>query len=185
MFIVAQTGTKVMEDKNIGTLGNPLRRGGQLSSETHVSKIIDICNQYGIMLKQHNTDYLDDKTLSWMVSVGIHSANVAPEYGVIETKAFINILEENNLDDLLDSFFDLAYNSNKWQKWTLPNTKLTDREKATLCGHYIFATKKFLEIKKYSSEELAKKSISLNDILYSNVKKSIKRFMDCFQLGPL
>ena len=39
------------------------------------------------MLKEHNADYLSDNALKWHKKFGIHGANVAPEFGVCETKA--------------------------------------------------------------------------------------------------
>ena len=46
--------------------------------------MIKICNQYKIYMKEHNADYLSDEVLSWHPRLGIHSANVAPEFGVAE-----------------------------------------------------------------------------------------------------
>ena len=72
-------------------------------------------------MKEHNTDYLSDASLKWHPRIGIHAANVAPEFGVAETKAFINILMENNLSKLSEKFITLSYESKKWEKWILPN----------------------------------------------------------------
>ena len=56
-------------------------------------------------MKEHNTDYLSTESLRWHPRLGIHSANVAPEFGVAETKAFISVLKEKGHIDLLDDFF--------------------------------------------------------------------------------
>ena len=50
--------------------------------------MIEICNRYDIFKKEHNTDYLSDEALQWHPRFGIHAANVAPEFGVAETKAY-------------------------------------------------------------------------------------------------
>ena len=57
-FVVVQTGTKVMETRNIGTFDSPLRVENEIAAEIQVPKMIEICNRYGIMMKEHNTDYL-------------------------------------------------------------------------------------------------------------------------------
>ena len=46
------------------------------------------------MMKAHNTDYLSDKALSWYPRLGIHAANIAPEFGVAESISYIKVLEE-------------------------------------------------------------------------------------------
>ena len=50
--------------------------------------MVDICNRYGIFMKEHNTDYLSTDSLKWQPRLGIHAANIAPEFGVAETKAY-------------------------------------------------------------------------------------------------
>ena len=49
-----------------------------------------------------------------MCKVG--AINIAPEFGVVETRSFIKILKDNKLDELLKNFLDLSYKSNKWKK---------------------------------------------------------------------
>ena len=44
-------------------------------------------------MKEHNADYLTND-LSWHPKLGIHAANVAPEFGVVETKLFLKILQK-------------------------------------------------------------------------------------------
>ena len=39
-------------------------------------------------------DYLSNQSLSLHPKLGIHAANVAPEFGVVETKGLIEILKE-------------------------------------------------------------------------------------------
>ena len=39
--------------------------------------MIDICNKYNVLMKEHNTDYLSNEALSWHPRLGIHAANVA------------------------------------------------------------------------------------------------------------
>jgi len=182
-FVVIQTGTKVMEMRNVGSFDSPLRVSNEIPPEIQIPKMLEICKKHNIFMKQHNTDYLSDTALSWHPRLGIHAANVAPEFGVAETRAFLNIMEKNNLTSLADKFLELAYNSRKWDKWMLPNTTASDRDKSIISGHYIFSTPECLELKKEVSQHLKNKKIDLDLFLASQVKKSIFRYLCNFRLG--
>jgi hypothetical protein len=181
-FVVVQTGTKVMETKNVGTLDNPFRIDGELPAEIQIPKILDMCRKYNIFLKQHNTDYLSDEALAWHPKLGIHAANVAPEFGVAETLAFMDILKAHKLNDLVEKFMDLSYQSNKWQKWMLPQSKAGKTEKAIISGHYVFSSKEFMELKEAAKSRLQEHKIDLEEHLKSRVKESIMRYMKNFRL---
>ena len=184
-FVVIQTGTRVMEMRNVGSFDSPLRVFDEIASEIQVPKMIEICKQHDVFMKEHNTDYLSDVALSWHPRLGIHAANVAPEFGVTETKAFLKIMEENGLKSLAERFMYLAYNSKKWDKWMLPNSTASDRDKSIISGHYIFSTPEFLELKKEVDQHLKTKKIDLNTYLRNQVKKSIFRYIYNFRLTKL
>jgi tagatose-1,6-bisphosphate aldolase non-catalytic subunit AgaZ/GatZ len=181
-FVVIQTGTRVMEMRNVGSFDSPLRVFNEIPSEIQVPKMIEICKKYNIFMKEHNTDYLSDIALSWHPRLGIHAANVAPEFGVAETRAFLKIMEDNNLTSQANKFLELAYNSKKWDKWMLPNTTASDRDRSIISGHYIFSTPECIELKKEVSQHLKNKRIDLDSYLYEQVKKSIFRYLYCFRL---
>jgi hypothetical protein len=181
-FIVVQTGTRVMETKNVGTLDSPIRVSDDIPGEIYIPKVLELCERNNILLKQHNTDYLSDELLSWHPKLGIHSANVAPEYGVAETRALINMLKENQLEAELNNFLDLSYSSKKWSKWMIPNTQATDYDRSIISGHYVFANPEFLEIKGRVSKKLAGKGIDLDEYLKQAVKQSIFRYIKNFRL---
>ena len=182
-FVVIQTGTRVMETRNVGSFDSPLRVFDEIPSEIQVPKMIEICKKHNIFMKEHNTDYLSDVALSWHPRLGIHAANVAPEFGVAETKAFLEIMEDNNLTSLADKFLELAYNSKKWDKWMLPNTTASDRDRSIISGHYIFSTQACLELKKEAAQYLKKKRIDLDSYLCDQIKKSIFRYLHNFRLA--
>lgn len=181
-FVVIQTGTRVMEMRNVGSFDTPLRVTEELPAEIQVPKMVQICNQHGILMKEHNADYLSDEALQWHPRLGIHSANIAPEFGVAETKALIAILENNQLQDLADSLLELAYSSRKWEKWMIKGSTATDRERALIAGHYIFGMPACIEIKNQASLMLAEKNIDLDAALKKAVRDSIFRYMSNFRL---
>jgi tagatose-1,6-bisphosphate aldolase non-catalytic subunit AgaZ/GatZ len=184
-FVVIQTGTRVMETGNVGSFDTPLRVSNELPAEIQVPKMIEMCNRYGIMMKEHNTDYLSDEALQWHPRLGIHAANVAPEFGVAETLALLAILENNNLQNLADQFLALSYNSRKWEKWMLDETSASNRDRSIISGHYVFSKPECDEIKAKARIELLKNQIDLDFYLKSEVKKSIFRYMKNFRMAGI
>ncbi len=181
-FVVIQTGTRVMETRNVGSFDTPLRVANELPAEIQTPKMIEICNRYGIMMKEHNTDYLSDEALQWHPRLGIHAANVAPEFGVAETLALIDVLENNNLQGLADDFLKLSYDSKKWEKWMLDETSASDRDRSIISGHYVFSKPACDELKAKARKDLANKQIDLDFHLKNAVKKSIFRYMKNFRI---
>tara|TARA_Y100000816_G_scaffold292340_1_gene287087 strand:- start:3178 stop:4326 length:1149 start_codon:yes stop_codon:yes gene_type:complete len=177
-FVVIQAGTRVMETRNIGSFDSPIRVENEIPPEIQLPKMISICNKYGIYMKEHNTDYLSNDALNWHPKLGIHSANVAPEFGVAETRELIDILKSNNLNNLAEEFIKLSFSSDKWKKWMLSDGLATDQDKAIIAGHYIFSQKQFIELKL----EASKKITNLDLLLKEAVRKSILRYTKAFRL---
>jgi tagatose-1,6-bisphosphate aldolase non-catalytic subunit AgaZ/GatZ len=181
-FVVIQCGTRVMETRNVGSFDSPVRVADELPAEIQLPKMIEICNRYGILMKEHNTDYLSDEALQWHPRLGIHAANVAPEFGVTESRALVGVLEANGYNSLSERFLQLAYESNKWNKWMLPGTKADDRDRAIIAGHYIFSKLECIELKKEAEIALASQGINLDHYLKEQVKHSILRYLRNFRL---
>lgn len=184
LFVVAQTGTKVMEDKNIGTFGSVNEKVDEgLSPEQQIPLVIKKLEAQGMLLKQHNTDYIEDATLSLMPGLGVHAANVAPEFGVFETRRLLALLRQFKLMDLHERFVKLAYDSCKWEKWMLPETSADDYQRAVICGHYVFATEEGRAIKAEAAKRLAEHDVMLDLALKNEVKQAIYRYLVSFNLA--
>jgi tagatose-1,6-bisphosphate aldolase non-catalytic subunit AgaZ/GatZ len=181
-FVVIQCGTRVMEMQNVGSFDSPIRVANEIPAEIQLPKMIDICNRHGIFMKEHNTDYLSDEALQWHPRLGIHAANVAPEFGVAESKALVQVLEANGLTSLAERFLKIAYESNKWDKWMLEATTATDKDRSLIAGHYVFSTPEVKELKIEASKELQRKGIQLEGHLKQQVKQSILRYLRNFRL---
>ena len=181
-FVVIQCGTRVMETRNVGSFDAPIRVADELPAEIQLPKMIEICNRYGIFMKEHNTDYLSDEALQWHPRLGIHAANVAPEFGVAETRALLSVLEGNNLPHLAERFLQLAYNSRKWDKWMLNDTQATDRDRSVIAGHYVFSSPECVALKAEASSALASHGVDLEQHLKQKVKQSIFRYVRNFRL---
>ena len=181
-FVVVQTGTRVLETRNVGSFSSSLRVRGELAPEIQIYQMTEICNRYGVMIKQHNTDYLPTNDLCWMPKLNIHSANVAPEFGVAETKSIINFMDCYNLKELKDRFLEIAFNSGKWEKWMTLGTTATDFDRAIIAGHYVFSSDGFLELKEEMRSVLHKSGVDLEDQLVNSVKTSMLRYIKSFRL---
>jgi hypothetical protein len=178
-FVVVQTGTKVMETRNVGTFDVPFRIKNELPAEIQIPKMVEICENNNILLKQHNTDYLSDEALSWHPKFGIHSANVAPEFGVAETRALLSLFDEYNLNDYKEQFLRISYESKKWDKWMIDKSQ-PDYIKAVISGHYVFSHPNVVELKKEA--QLKINNLNIDDFLKQEVKRSIFRYIKNYKL---
>ena len=176
MFVVVQSGTLVKEMTNIGTFDLPFRVENQLPAEISVPQMIRICEKYNVMMKAHNCDYLSNTALQYHPRLGIHAVNIAPEFGVIESKCIYETLKKNNLKTLLKNFVELSYNSKKWVKWMKKGSVASKNDKALISGHYIFSSYEFQEIYKEAKKYLSKKNVNLNKIIKTELLKSLERY---------
>lgn len=178
-FVVAQTGTKVMEMKNVGEFNQVDNLGTLLQK---IQNTLIICKKYDLMLKEHNTDYLNNESLSLRPIVGIHASNVAPEFGVVETRGLLYLLNTFGYTKEFDLFVEIAIESNKWGKWMLKDSKATRIDKAIICGHYVFGHEQIKQIKEKVERELFNKNILLDDYLKTLIKQSMTRYMQLFKM---
>ena len=180
-FLVVRTGNHVMETKNVGSFESIFVGKNQDASKENLLKIISFCNQHGIMIKEHNADYLSDRALKLHPEIGIHAVNVAPEFAVVETKAFLSLLKKNQLEKELEKFVEISYSSNKWKKWMLKDSKLGKQERAIISGHYIFGKKEFIDLKNDVERKISLEN-TLDSYLKNEVKKSITRYLNLFSV---
>lgn len=171
-FYVIQNGTKVLEMENVGEYKDKILKSKKFQNQIiNLNKLI---NSYGLLSKAHNCDYLDFEILNSLPEFGINGVNIAPEYGVAESKAIVRICKEFNLGAELEKFLNLSYSSMKWEKWLKPDTSLSDQDKAVISGHYIFANQEFLDLKKQINSKLQKHNIEFNSVIYRDVYNSVK-----------
>jgi hypothetical protein len=179
LFIVIRTGNYVMETRNIGVF-EEIVNGNKKDDEENIRKIIKLCNQKNIMIKEHNADYISEESLRFHTELGIHAINVAPEFGVIETRAMLEWFENNDLNSEKQQFLDISFQSKKWKKWIIPHSKITDMEKAIISGHYVFSDVRI--------NNMLEKFDKLNegDRLKTFLKKELEenhlRYMKCLKL---
>lgn len=151
-YVVAQTGTKVAELRNVGRFHDPRARDETLRQ---VTTLAATCRQEGVLLKAHNCDYLTPEETVLLLRAGVDAFNVAPEYGVAETRALLRVLDETRLTRAREEFLALAYDSGKWRKWMLDPTTATDVERAIIAGHYVFRTDGGRRVREQAGHALA------------------------------
>lgn len=183
MFVVVQTGTRVMETRNTGSLEHSIRENvSDAEIRSRIPELVDICGRSGMQIKAHNADYLSSEAIRLHPELGIQAANVAPEFGVTETRALLQLFENYSMNHLSERFLELSYQSKKWKKWMLEDTKATDHERAIISGHYVFSTTECAEIKSEADQLLGNKGIILDQFLKEKVKKQMLRYMQGFNL---
>jgi hypothetical protein len=182
MFVVVQTGTKVMERRNVGSLSAPYRIDEQMPSQIHLPQLMAMINGFGTHLRQHNTDYLPDEILQWHPLLGIHAANIAPEYGVEETLGLLSVMEGRGASDLAERFLTLAYDTRKWEKWELEGSDATDRDRAIWAGHYVFSAPEFLRIRADLIQRVQMTSRELDVALRKRIKACLLRHLQAFRV---
>ena len=126
-YYVIQNGTKVLEDENIDDY--PLKIFNNSNFRESIKNLTKVCHLNGVYVKAHNSDYLSNKVLNTFNEVGINAINIAPEFGIIETRKILNLLEEHKLNSQLNKFIEISYNSKKWQKWLKSDSKINDYQK--------------------------------------------------------
>ena len=183
LFVVAQTGTKVMERRNVGSLSAPYRIDGQMPSRIYLPQIMALMAAYRTHLKQHNTDYLPTEILAWHPLLGIHAANVAPEFGIEETLGLLGVMERHGAGDLVEDFLDLAYSTRKWEKWELPASDGTDRDRAIWAGHYVFSTAAFADIRGRLLARTGMDADELDGILRRRIRAALMRYVSAFRIA--
>ena len=170
-FVVAQTATKVVETHNAGAMVTAPN-----AARFAVRALADITERHGIALKAHNCDYLEEQTVNGLVSAGVHAMNVAPEFGVVETRAFIEVLDDLDLRVQLERFLALAYESRSWSKWMASDTTASDYDRAVVAGHYVYSTDRFREIKQAAADVAFAQGMEIDVRLRNAVERAIEHY---------
>ena len=149
-YCVIQSGTALNKNNNTGVYNR--------------KRLIDMCSvvkSYNILSKEHNGDYLSSELIKEKFSLGLDAINIAPEFGQLETKIYIDTIKKQN-QDLIEVFWKLCYSSGKWKKWVSKDFDPYRNKELliNICGHYVFSTKTFInDIKnnlKLTDEEIKK-----------------------------
>ena len=134
-FIVCQTGSLIKSTFQVGQF--------DIDSVKIMKKI---ANEYGILLKEHNCDYLSFEQVELRKQYGINAINIAPELGVIQTNLTYNISRKFGLDKEILQFKKLVLQKGKWKKWNYNNEN--NLIKFYTAGHYHFSSNNYVNLLK-------------------------------------
>jgi len=129
-FVVAQTGSLTMEDRQAGSFDVGL-----------VKHLVGYAEAAKIKLKEHNADYLTQEQIALRKQAGVHACNIAPQLGVIQTKTVLGLAEYYGLDTR--EFKQLVLDSGKWRKWIIDGG---NDIKVAVAGHYCFNTPEYQKL---------------------------------------
>lgn len=147
-FIVGQTGTLTRKTEQVGTY-----------HFQNAYNLAAMAKKYGVGLKEHNADYLDDVTLLEHIPANVTASNVAPQYGTEETRAYLKLCDVEdilkkeglieNASDVRNTLLVKAIKTERWRKWMIGEQRnlqvdeiLKDKELSLdildIAGHYAF-----------------------------------------------
>ena len=141
LFVVGQTGSLVKEMRQVGNF-----------DLAEAKKLVETAAKYGVFLKEHNADYLSKYQLLQRDLAKMPAMNVAPEFGVIESRMFVDTCMAKGRHDLVEKFLSLSIASGKWKKWLVDKSKISDYDIGMISGHYVFASLEFAAMKKEIGE---------------------------------
>ncbi|MCC0783660.1 class II D-tagatose-bisphosphate aldolase, non-catalytic subunit [Clostridioides sp. ES-S-0108-01] len=191
-FIVGQTGTLTRKTEQVGTFN--FRNAYDLAQ---------MAKKYGVGLKEHNGDYLDDVTLLEHIPSQIIATNVAPQYGTEETRAYLKLAEvERKLEKegLVEKTSNIrhvllvnAIECGRWRKWVIGEQKdLTaeeifknealSNEILDIAGHYTFNNDDVKKEIKVLYANLSKNNIDGQRFVVDHIKRPLRDYAECYNL---
>lgn len=194
-FIVGNTGTLTRLTENVGHVDS-----------TSCKELSAVAKKYGVGLKEHNGDYLDDAILLEHPALGVTAMNVAPEFGTVETQAYLKLIEtEKRLVEqgLIEDASQLgaalreeSVRSGRWKKWMVdgkdrltPEEIFKDEKLACLIteisGHYAFNIPRVKDEIAKLYENLAVSGIDGEAYVIYKIQASVDRYVECFNLKGL
>lgn len=124
-YAVIQSGTSLLGTKNTGTF-----------NLSRLKDMTSICKDFNILSKEHNGDYLTKAEIKIRFDNGLDAINIAPEFGVLETKILLDHIKDNELD--FEKIYMICLNGRKWEKWVSKDFEPSKNKKELIeiCGHY-------------------------------------------------
>lgn len=189
LFVVGQTGTLTRLTSNVGQYDTPTATN--LSNITH---------KYGTGLKEHNGDYLSNTILLEHPVIGLDAMNVAPEFGLVETEALLELVtteekfvEADKRSNLRAVLAKHAVEGERWRKWMVGDKRsatveemMQDEEAVKLitsmCGHYTLEDEEVKVALAILNKNIVALGLDPEFYVIKKIKDSIDRYIYCFGL---
>jgi tagatose-1,6-bisphosphate aldolase non-catalytic subunit AgaZ/GatZ len=189
LFVVGQTGTLTRLTENVGHYDTITAK-----------KLSDITRKYGSGLKEHNGDYLANVILLEHPVIGLEAMNVAPEFGLYETQAyldlasieskFISVEAQSHVEEHLATY---AIRSDRWRKWMLGDKRKASFEEISqnpedvdlikrMCGHYVLEEPEVKQAIALLYANIRQLKLDPEFYVLKKIKDSIDRYVYCFNL---
>ena len=151
-YAVIQSGVKISGIENIGNF-DPNR----------LERMIKIVKKHGLLSKEHNGDYLSAPQIQVRSMLGLDSINIAPEFGVAQTKI---LLKEGLITQ--DAALKTCKAVNKFSKWIPEEYKHSPPDKliVEVSGHYCFTKEPFKSSVVQTKEKLSTHLFERFDEIY-------------------
>jgi hypothetical protein len=135
VFCVIQSGTALERNINTGVY-----------DASRLRDMISVVKTHGLASKEHNGDYLSPALIQEKFNLGLDTINIAPEFGQIETKIYLDKICSHRID-LLEEYWSICYRSKRWEKWVTADFKPVEQkeELINICGHYVLSTEEFMK----------------------------------------
>lgn len=191
-FIVGQTGTLTRKTEQVGTF-----------NFKNAYDLAQMAKKYGVGLKEHNGDYLDDVTLLEHIPSQIIATNVAPQYGTEETRAYLKLAEvERKLKEegLIEKTSNVrhvllvdAIECGRWRKWVMGDQKnltteeifkdeVLSNEILDIAGHYTFNNDDVKREIEVLYNNLSKNNIDGQRFVVDHIKRPLRDYAECYNL---
>lgn len=189
LFVVGQTGTLTRLTSNVGHYDTPT-----------ATKLSDITHRYGTGLKEHNGDYLANAILLEHPVIGLDAMNVAPEFGLVETEALLELgkiedkfVAEEKRSGIAGVLAHYAVEGERWRKWMVGDKRtasvaeiMKNSEDVALitkmCGHYTLDIAEVKAAVARLNENIAALGLQPERYVVKKIKDSIDRYIYCFNL---
>jgi hypothetical protein len=101
-----------------------------------------------MIAKEHNGDWVSDRTIKRKYELGLTCINIAPEFGEIETSVILNRIKNTSMEDY-EKVYEICLQSGKWKKWVTADFDYVNNKDdiILICGHYNLTNPEFLKIK--------------------------------------
>jgi len=131
-YLVIQSGTSLKGNTQTGHYDNQ-----------RLIEMIGVVKKYNLLSKEHNGDYIDISTINEKFNFGLDCINIAPEFGLIETKTYLANIKNSSI---FEKYWQICYDSKKWVKWVDSNFDpyKNKKELIEICGHYVLSNERFI-----------------------------------------
>lgn len=153
-YLVIQSGTSLEGNAQTGKYDSK-----------RLKEMLAVCAKNGLLSKEHNGDYIPVEIIKEKFDIGLDSINIAPEFGLIETDTYLSHIESQ---EMLDLFFKICLDSNKWVKWVGEDFDPFEDKKALIriCGHYVLSEESFIS-------NIKDKIPDIDIYIKNNIKKKL------------